>query len=206
MDDIIIKLLIGLSVLLVIMIHELAHGFVAYKFGDSTAKNDGRLSLNPLKHLDLIGTLSLIFFNFGWAKPVPVNFNRLRPKKLGAFFVSVAGCLANFLTALLFCILLILQMKYFPSMSFINTFIMLVIFYSISFGVFNLIPIPPLDGSKVLMTFLPYRVVRFIDENEKIFFFILLGLVMTGRLAKITSPAINFISEILMTIAYRIVI
>lgn len=197
-------LITGCAIILVIMIHELAHGFVALYFGDTTAKQDGRLSFNPLKHLDPIGTISLILFNFGWAKPVPVNFSRLEPKRLGAIGVSLAGCIANFITALVFAVLLMLQSKFFPDSIYINNFLMLVVFYSIGFGVFNLVPIPPLDGSKFILAFLPAKYSYLASKYERYLFILLMVLVSSGTLSKFTTPLVKFISELIFTIAYRI--
>lgn len=197
-------LITAFAIIFVIMIHELAHGYVALYFGDTTAKLDGRLSFNPLNHLDPIGTISLILFNFGWAKPVPVNFSRLKPKRLGAIGVSLAGCIANFLTALIFAILLMLQNKAFPNAIYLNDFLMLVIFYSIGFGVFNLVPIPPLDGSKFVLAFLPAKYSYLASKYERYLFVLLMLLVSSGTLSRFTTPLVRFISEFIFTIAYRI--
>lgn len=196
----------GLAILFSIMIHELAHGFTAYYFGDTTAKNDGRLSLNPLRHIDPLGLASLIILKFGWAKPVPVNFSRLKPEKLGAICVALAGCVSNFITAILASILLGLSIKYLPNLDMLREFLVLLINYSLVFGVFNLVPIPPLDGSKVIITFLPNKYKYYAYKYERYFFLILLALAMSGILFRFTGPIVDYLRNFLQGIIYRIVI
>lgn len=182
--------LVVIPLLFSVIIHEVAHGWVAYRMGDSTAKWSGRLSLNPLKHLDPIGTLMLFLAGFGWAKPVPVNFNNLSDKRNGLIFVSLAGILANILfafVALLFVRLfstsftganLILVYKVCQSVAYIN----------ITLAALNLIPIPPLDGSKVLMGILWQRTPDVLFRLEPYGFFIIIGLLFLG----ILDPLIGF--------------
>ena len=141
------------AVLIVLTIHEFGHAYVAYKMGDTTAKSEGRLSLNPLRHIDPIGLLSLVIFRFGWGKPVPVDFTALRNLRKGMIFVSLAGPLSNFILAIILAPLY----KWMSTVPLIvtgfNYFIILVeyiIILCIYLGVFNLIPIPPLDGSKII--------------------------------------------------------
>jgi Zn-dependent protease len=141
--------------------HEYMHGFAANQLGDPTAKNAGRLSLNPIKHLDLVGSvlipLFLVLTNspflFGWAKPVPYNPNNLRNKKWGDAIVSVAGPLGNLILALLFA----LVMHFILPTSPLAQLIAQVILINLVLMIFNLMPIPPLDGSKILASFLPYN-------------------------------------------------
>ena len=153
------------GVLIAITFHEFAHGYAAYKLGDNTAKNEGRLSLNPLDHLDPIGTLLLLVAGFGWGKPVhvnPRNYTRKMSMEKGEAIVSLAGPLMNFILALIFTLIYCAIYK-FAGISFITSniggIIMLLITSTISIniglGVFNLIPLPPLDGSKIIMPFLP---------------------------------------------------
>ena len=167
------------GVLIAITFHEFAHGFAAYKLGDNTAKNEGRLSLNPLDHLDPIGTLMLLFAGFGWGKPVhvnPMNYTRKMSMEKGEAIVSVAGPLMNILLAFVFAIIYALIYK-FAGLEFIEStvgyIIMMLISYTISIniglGVFNLIPLPPLDGSKIIMPFLPYNAKQWFRNNEYIF-------------------------------------
>lgn len=137
-----------------ITIHEVSHGFAAYKCGDNTAKMYGRLSLNPLKHIDWIGALCLVVFKFGWAKPVPVNSFNFRNRKKGIIIVSLAGPVSNFILAFvsLFVAYLIPVSGSYTQL--LATFFVTLVYLNIGLGVFNLIPIPPLDGSKILGEFL----------------------------------------------------
>jgi Zn-dependent protease len=150
------------AVLLVLTLHEFGHAYAAYKLGDNTAKAMGRLSLNPLHHIDPIGFLTLLLFRFGWGKPVPVDFFALRNLRSGMVIVSLAGPLMNFLTAAILAPLYKLMLHSSVMLNNFNYFVILtqyIIVYSVYLGVFNLIPIPPLDGSKVVyaMTKRPQR-------------------------------------------------
>ena len=140
------------AVLIVLTLHEFGHAYAAYKLGDSTAKSMGRLSLNPLHHLDPVGFLSLVFFRFGWGKPVPVDFFALKNLRSGMAIVSIAGPLMNFLTAAVLSPIY-KMMSHSPAVlnnfNYLVILIQYIIVYSIYLGVFNLIPIPPLDGSKI---------------------------------------------------------
>ncbi len=165
--DFLIGILISACAALVaIVIHELSHGLVAYAFGDNTAKKSGRLSLNPLKHIDPIGALCLVFFRFGWAKPVPVNPYMFKNRKWGMVLVSLAGPLSNFLLAIISAFLLLLlctdsffywgnQLFMLDTNSLLTDFLFNLTAINIGLGIFNLLPVPPLDGSKILACFLP---------------------------------------------------
>lgn len=163
------------GVLVAITFHEFAHGFVAYKLGDNTAKDEGRLSLNPLDHLDPIGTLMLLFAGFGWGKPVhvnPRNYTRKISMEKGEAIVSAAGPIMNILLAIIFTLIYFAVKKY-ASVAFLSStvggiillLIVSVISTNIGLGVFNLIPLPPLDGSKIIMPFLPYKAKEFFVNN-----------------------------------------
>ncbi|KKS04841.1 MAG: hypothetical protein UU82_C0007G0004 [Candidatus Nomurabacteria bacterium GW2011_GWC2_41_8] len=157
-----------------IVIHEVSHGFMAEYFGDNTARNAGRLTLNPLKHLDLFGSiilpafliLSKAGFLFGWAKPVPYNPDNLSDRKWGTIAVAVAGVSANFLIAIVFGLIIRFSSSFvLPSgFYFITSAIVIV---NLALGIFNLIPIPPLDGSKILFSFLPESFSSFIFAYEQ---------------------------------------
>ncbi|MFH0771578.1 MAG: site-2 protease family protein [Candidatus Omnitrophota bacterium] len=189
--------------ILAVMIHEVAHGWAAYKLGDSTAKDRGRISLNPFVHIDPVGTiilpLSLVFFNspvvFGWAKPVPINFFNLRNPKSGIILVGLAGPAANLILAFILAVLYFL---------FQGTHCLLfdqIIFYSILansiLALFNLIPIPPLDGSRILFGLLPPKLaVRYI-KIEKYGFILLFILLWLGFIDWLINPVIQAISGII---------
>ena len=208
-------LLVGVpGVLLAITFHEFAHGYAAYKLGDNTAKNEGRLSLNPLDHLDPIGTLMLLFAGFGWGKPVhvnPTNYTRKISMEKGEAIVSVAGPLTNILLAFLLALAYEAFIK-FASVEFllstvgniIKLMIGAAIASNIGLGVFNLIPLPPLDGSKIIMPFLPYNAKQWFRNNEQIFYIIFVVIWITGIASIIISPAISGITSGIMTIAKAI--
>jgi len=183
--------LLVIPLLFSVIIHEVAHGWVAYRMGDSTAKDMGRLTLNPLKHLDPLGTLMLFLVGFGWAKPVPVNFYNLHPRRKGLILVSSAGIAANILMAFLFEMLLkLIPLKY------AGTWVILIYFMvqiNITLAAVNLIPIPPLDGSKILMGIFPNQTQKIYGLLGQNGFIIILLLLFTG----ILNPVINFIRHLI---------
>lgn len=183
----------SIAVLVSIIPHEMAHGFAAYLCGDETAKNDGRLSLNPLHHLDPIGTICLIFFKFGWAKPVMINPNNFRDRKKGTFFVAIAGVLTNFILAIISVIIL----KHIHLNEFMQELLLNIFWFNIILGVFNLIPIPPLDGSKILFSFLPLKYEYYLIKYERYGYIILLLLIMSSTLDKILVPMVNFMINLI---------
>ncbi len=197
LQDIIIR---TIAVLVAIIPHEMAHGYAAYLCGDETAKNDGRLSLNPLHHLDPIGTICLIFFKFGWAKPVMINPNNFRDRKKGTFFVSIAGVLTNFILAIISVII----MKHIRLSDFVFELFMNIFWFNIILGVFNLIPIPPLDGSKLLFSFLPPKYEYYLIKYEKYGYILLLLLIMTDNLDKILILMVNFMINLIGKIVWCI--
>ncbi len=193
------------GVLIAITFHEYAHGLAAYKLGDNTAKDEGRLSLNPLAHLDPIGTLMLVFAGFGWGKPVHVdsrNYTRKISMEKGEAIVSAAGPLMNIILAFIFTLIYCAIYK-FAGAGFLHStmgsVLMLMIFYTISINVglggFNLIPLPPLDGSKIIMPFLPYKAKEWFVNNEQIFYLVFVVLWITGLAGIIISPAISWITN-----------
>ena len=193
------------GVLIAITFHEFAHGYAAYKLGDDTAKNQGRLSLNPFAHLDPIGTLMLLVAGFGWGKPVevdPRNYTRKISMEKGEAIVSIAGPLMNFVLAIAFT-LIFYALKKFASPVVLNStvgkVIMLLISSTISIniglGVFNLIPLPPLDGSKIIMPFLPYKAKEFFINNEQIFYIIFILLWVFEIAGTIITPVINWVTK-----------
>jgi Zn-dependent protease len=189
-------LLIALPLLYSIILHELAHGWVAYRLGDPTAKQRGRLSLNPLKHLDPVGTIMLFAFGFGWAKPVPVNFGLLRHRRRDMILVSAAGVTANMLLAFLAFFLDRLLTP--PPEGMLAALLYPMAQINIILAAFNLIPLPPLDGSKILLAFAPSKVQNLLLRIEPYGFFIIIGLLYTGAL----NPVIDFFTFIILTVIH----
>jgi Zn-dependent protease len=170
--------LIALPLLYSIIIHELAHGWVASRMGDQTARLLGRLSLNPLRHLDPMGTIMLLVFGFGWAKPVPVNFANLRDTRKGIIYVSAAGIVANMILAFM---ALFLNRIWSPS-GILAPLLFYLARLNIMLAAFNLIPIPPLDGSKILLGFASRELQHFLLRLEPYGLFIIIGLLYLGIL------------------------
>ena len=154
------------AVLIALTVHEYCHGLAAYKLGDLTAKYSGRLSLNPLHHIDPLGFICLVFFRFGWAKPVPINTSNFKKPRRDMAITAAAGPVSNLLLAVLI-ILIIRTVLIFPVgdiayalLSFLNT----TAYISIGLAIFNLIPVPPLDGSKILLPLLPYKAAAWFSQ------------------------------------------
>ena len=172
-----------IAVVLAMSIHEMAHGLVSYWLGDPTAKMQGRISLNPFAHVDWLGVLCLLLFHFGWAKPVPIDASYYKDRKTGIIWTSFAGPLANFLLAFICVFIYILLIVFLPQFVYsgIGSFIVSTLSTSatlnVGFGLFNLIPVPPLDGSKILFAFLPdEQYYRFIEGSP--FFMLVLILLI----------------------------
>lgn len=168
------------AIIIAITFHEFSHAWASYMLGDPTSKNLGRLTLNPLKHLDLIGTLLLVFVGFGWGKPVPFNPYNLKNQKWGPALVSVAGPVMNITLALVFGIGLKLIVVY-SNLPMTNGLIQLlnaIVIINIILAVFNLIPVPPLDGSKILYAILPQRFSGAVVTLEKWGPFVLIFMVI----------------------------
>ncbi|MCK4295920.1 MAG: site-2 protease family protein [Candidatus Marinimicrobia bacterium] len=195
-------------ILLALTFHEYMHGYTAYRLGDPTAKYAGRLTFNPLAHLDPIGTLMVFLVHFGWAKPVPVNPSYFHDPKRDMLIVSVAGPAANMVLALLSGILVRFvragALSFLPQFILQPIFIMLILSLqiNIALAIFNIIPLPPLDGSKILYGMLPHKYDYIIDDVERYGPFILMGVILFGWITKISiigafiSPFINFFSNI----------
>lgn len=190
--------------LLCITLHELSHGYVAYRLGDDTAKSRGRLTLNPIKHLDPMGLLMMLIFHVGWAKPVPVNMNNFKNPKRGMAVTALAGPVSNVLIALVF--MLIFGAAFIPlSQSSVGVYILdmiqLTAYISLGLALFNLIPVPPLDGSKVLLSCLSDKNYYILMRYERYGSIIMIVLVASGLLGRPLSQAINAIYNGLIPIA-----
>mgnify|MGYP001008422057 CR=1 FL=1 len=177
------------GIVLALTIHEYSHAMAAYAMGDNTAKQYGRLTLNPIAHMDPLGFLCLIVTRrFGWAKPVPVNDMNFKNRKKGMLLVSLAGPMSNFITALVIAIIYAVFYKSIGEM--IRTMLQIAYIINLSIGVFNLIPIPPLDGSKILESFLTDRQ-RFFMRRYAIYSnIIIILLIFSGIIGSILGPAI----------------
>jgi Zn-dependent protease len=209
MQDFILKLTIMLVPgLMAITCHEVSHGFVADKLGDNTARRMGRLTLNPIKHLDIVGTLMVFIIGIGWAKPVPVNFNNLRNPKRDMIWVAAAGPVTNFSLALLSAMLmrLIIFLTGDTSNAQLDMFLQPIVlmlafsvYINLLLGIFNLIPVPPLDGGRVAVGLLPYRQAAALSRIEPFGMIIIIALIFLPDLLHlpsifeyVISPVLNF--------------
>ena len=185
------------AVLLCLVIHEVSHGLAAYHLGDPTAKQSHRLSLNPLRHLDPFGLIMMIAVGFGWAKPVIIDPRNFRKPRRDDILVSLAGPAANLVTAFLALVVLLVLKSTMGHLSFgVYQVFQLIIIYNINFAIFNLIPLPPLDGSHVLMQLLPPRMAYRYARLERYSFLILIALIMTPVLSMIFIPLQRLIWQI----------
>ena len=203
---VLISILIAIiPALICITIHELAHGYIAYKLGDSTAKNEGRLTLNPIKHIDPMGLLMMIVFRFGWAKPVPVNMYNFKNPKTGMAITAIAGPISNILLAGL--VLLLYGLLYRVIIGFgdggqmLLEMMIITAYISCALAIFNLIPIPPLDGSKVLFSLLPEKQYFTLMRYERFGMIILLLLIFTDALTPFLRTAVGTVFEWMFKIA-----
>lgn len=202
-------LLSALAVLIVLTVHEFSHAYAAYKLGDPTAQSLGRLTLNPIKHLDPVGALCLVFFHFGWAKPVPINARYFKKPRFHFALTALAGPLANLVTAFFTSLLCLVIQAFFTKVVLIpveytfiialinNLLTFLVIFQQINIGIalFNLIPVPPLDGSRIFLTFLPPKAYFGIMKYERYIYLGLIGWLFIGDIFKSVLMYIPLISS-----------
>lgn len=208
LDRLLEIVMIAPPLLLALTSHEFAHGFAAFRLGDPTAAKQGRLTLNPLKHLDLLGTLAFFFIHFGWAKPVPVDTRYFANPRQAMLWVALAGPGANMLLAAVSAVgakATILLINVLPSSQVTSALLFPVgsmfvasVWINLVLAVLNLIPIPPLDGSKILGGLLPAAVATTYLKFERYGIFLLLILVATGFLRKLIGPVVNFANSLLL--------
>ncbi len=197
-------------VLLSLSVHETAHGYIAYKLGDPTANSLGRLTLNPAKHIDPIGFICMVLVGFGWAKPVPINTRYFKKPKRDMALTAAAGPVSNLILALIFAILLRVEIELAPRFvtdqlsynifMWLNTFLFLGVRLNISLAVFNLIPIPPFDGSRIFLTLLPTDLYFKIMKYEQ---YIYIGLMVLLVLGALDTP-IAFVTNLFMDLIFAV--
>jgi Zn-dependent protease len=198
----------ALPIVFAITVHEAAHGYAAKYFGDLTAEKLGRITLNPIKHIDPIGTILLPALTlmlggilFGWAKPVPVNFANLRNPKKDMLWVAAAGPAANFLMAIFWTLVLNYSSSFLGSAGFFFLEMSKVgIMINLVLMVLNLLPLPPLDGGRIAVSLLPMNLAVMLSQLERYGFIILIALMFTGILGKIISPTIGFFAQLILSI------
>ena len=201
------------GVLIAITFHEFAHAWMADKLGDDTPRRQGRLNLNPLSHMDPVGIAMLLFAGFGWGKPVEINqnnFNRTVSLRKGNALVSLAGPVMNFILAIIFSIIyavfLVVGKTFLLTTAggIVSSIILSIISMNVGLGVFNLIPLPPLDGSKIFLPILPHNAKSWFIEHEQTFYFIFLIIWITGIAGRLISPIIGWMTNQILGLAMTI--
>ncbi len=187
--------LVGIAI--AISIHEFGHAYSAHLLGDDTAKYNGRMTLNPAKHVDPLGLITLLLFRIGWAKPVPVNPNNFKNYKVGNIIVSLSGALGNLIGAII-CALIV---KY-VDMYAIQIIFDRAMWINIGFGAFNLLPIPPLDGWGIISSLLPYKYNEFVYKYENMGYFVLLIAIFTNIYTIVTTPIMMAFYNIVSILYY----
>ena len=188
------------ALLIALSFHEYAHARIAYAWGDPTAKNEGRLTLNPLVHLDPLGLLMMLFVRFGWARPVPINPFYFRDRRKGLFWVSLAGPGMNLLLGFAATFLWVLGRGWGWGF-FVESILSYLVIYNVFLAIFNIIPLPPLDGSKILSSLLPPRQLSYYQTIEPYGPFLLIALLVFGRLPALLVPVANVIIKYYTTFA-----
>lgn len=202
-------IIIAPPLLLALTVHEFAHGYVAFRLGDPTARALGRLTLNPLKHLDPLGTIAFFIFHFGWAKPVPVNAAYFRDPRKDMLWVALAGPAMNFalavVSALMAKIVWLLALALPHSLIGeailvpLNSVLIASVWINLVLCIFNFLPIPPLDGSRILAGLLPPALARSYASFERYGFILIILLALTGILSKLIVPLISFVNSLLLS-------
>ena len=173
--------LVGIAI--AISIHEFGHAYSAHLLGDDTAKYNGRMTLNPAKHVDPLGLITLLLFRIGWAKPVPINPNNFKNYRVGNIIVSLSGALGNLVGAIACALIVKYSDMYAIQLRFDKA-----MWINIGFGAFNLLPIPPLDGWGIISSLLPYKYNEFIYKYENVGYVVLLISIFTGIYSYVTTP------------------
>ena len=193
------------ALLFCLSVHEFAHAFTAYKLGDRTQKAMGRLTLNPFSHIDISGFICIALFGFGWGKPVMIDDRNFKNKAAGNALTAFAGPCSNIIMAIIFTIILkilLITGVILPTInsvvgSIILNMLILTIQFNVVFAIFNLIPIPPFDGSRILYFFLPAKGREYMYKIEQYSFIIVLVILVTGIGSKLVSPIVNFVLGLL---------
>lgn len=193
------------ALLFCLSVHEFAHAYTAYKLGDRTQKAMGRLTLNPFSHIDIVGFICIALFGFGWGKPVMIDDRNFKNKAAGNALTAFAGPCSNIIMAILFTItlkILLITGVILPTInsvvgSIILNMLILTIQFNVVFAIFNLIPIPPFDGSRILYFFLPAKGREYMYKIEQYSFVIVLVILVTGIGSKLVSPIVNFVLGLL---------
>ncbi len=195
----------ALIIFVTLPLHEWAHAFVATKLGDNYPRLSGRLSFNPMVSIDYIGALCIVLFGFGWAKPVQVEMRNFRNPKRDMALTAFAGPLMNLLIAFVFTFIFALLVKFFTLPDMVYYFVLYFILLNISLAVFNMIPIPPLDGSRILTAFLPNRIYYQIMQYERIIAYVFIFLLFFGARLSFISTITNFIYKGFISLAATVV-
>lgn len=201
MENPILEILIKIPGIIVgLTFHEFVHGLIAYMFGDLTPKREGRLTLNPISHIDPIGLILLFFMNFGWARPIHTNPSNFKNKKRTMILVALGGPIANLLVAIIFTIILKLMLYYNLRYDLAFQIVQYGIYINIILGIFNLIPIPPLDGSKIFFNLIPPRTYFKIIQYEYILQIALIILLFMNIIPRFLNPIVMIIYNLLLSL------